>query len=316
MFLNKITQYVTIAMALCGLIAIVGIQRLQGSSDIRPSEKPPRATPVKPFEHSVAGSGILESLSENIEIGSPEMGLVTEVLVKVNDVVKKDQLLFQLDDRSLRAEELQLRAQQPIVIKQIDVAAAQLKKLEAQQNRLLSVKDPRAISRDSVDNIAQDVAAAKANLEIAEAQAQSMTASLEALTLRMSRLKVLAPKDGEILQRNIHPGEVILLTSNKAPIVLGETKHLQVRADIDEQNALKIRAGQRAVAYLKGNPEISFPLKFVHIEPYVVPKSSLTGASAERVDTRVLQVIYALEQVSETPLYVGQQVDIFIETQK
>jgi hypothetical protein len=52
-------------------------------------------------------------------------------------------------------------------------------------------------------------------------------------------------------------------------------------------------------------------LSFVRVEPFVVPKRSLTGENTERVDTRVLQVIYAVES-AETTLYVGQQVDVFI----
>ena len=53
-------------------------------------------------------------------------------------------------------------------------------------------------------------------------------------------------------------------------------------------------------------------LRFVRIEPFVIPKRSLTGDSAERVDTRVLQIIFELDR-PEVPLYVGQQVDVFIE---
>ena len=47
-------------------------------------------------------------------------------------------------------------------------------------------------------------------------------------------------------------------------------------------------------------------------EPYVIPKKSLTGGTAERVDTRVLQGIYAVVDPG-FPAYVGQQVDVFIE---
>jgi hypothetical protein len=54
------------------------------------------------------------------------------------------------------------------------------------------------------------------------------------------------------------------------------------------------------------------PIRFVRIEPYVVPKRSLTGDSAERVDTRVLQIIFELDRPA-VPLYVGQQVDVFIQ---
>jgi HlyD family secretion protein len=43
-----------------------------------------------------------------------------------------------------------------------------------------------------------------------------------------------------------------------------------------------------------------------------VPKKSLTGDNTERVDTRVLQVIYALE-TKNRPIYVGQQMDVFVD---
>ena len=56
------------------------------------------------------------------------------------------------------------------------------------------------------------------------------------------------------------------------------------------------------------------PLRFVRFEPFVVPKRSLTGDSTERVDTRVLQVIYRVER-DDLPLFVGQQVDVFIDAQ-
>ena len=50
----------------------------------------------------------------------------------------------------------------------------------------------------------------------------------------------------------------------------------------------------------------------MRIDPFVIPKQSLTGASTERVDTRVLQVIYELEIPQGKKIYVGQQVDVMI----
>ena len=96
-------------------------------------------------------------------------------------------------------------------------------------------------------------------------------------------------------------------------MVIGDTGKLQVRADIDEQNATRIRPGQKAVATLKGDPRVSMPLEFLRVEPYIIPKVSLTGASTERVDTRVLQVMFSLQKPADTPVYVGQQVDVLIE---
>ena len=66
---------------------------------------------------------------------------------------------------------------------------------------------------------------------------------------------------------------------------------LQIRADVDEQNAPLVVAGQAGTAFLKGSNDKKMPLRFIRIEPFVVPKKSLTGDSSERVDTRVLQII-------------------------
>ena len=83
---------------------------------------------------------------------------------------------------------------------------------------------------------------------------------------------------------------------------------------MDEQNAPRLQPGQTATAYVKGDTTQPIALKFVRIEPYVVPKVSLTGASTERVDTRVLQVIYSFERPKDRAVYVGQQVDLFVKT--
>ena len=312
-FLSKLLRYGSLLLAVCGVVAIVLVSRTQAERQMPPPGDPPVMPPQKPYVHAVAATGILEALSENVAIGVPLPGLVTEVFVKVNDVVKKDQPLLKLDDRDLLAEQLSIRAQQEVSRAQIAVSEAQLAKLEAQLARLSAVNDSRAVSRDDLDNRKQDVAVAQAQLAAAQAQLAASDTSLKRIALLIARLTVLAPRDGTIIQVNIRAGEYAA-TSPKAPaMILGETGKLQIRADIDEQNATRIRAGQKAYGYLKGDPTVTFPLEFIRVEPYVIPKVSLTGSSTERVDTRVLQVIYSLTRPTDPPLYVGQQVDVFIE---
>ncbi len=94
---------------------------------------------------------------------------------------------------------------------------------------------------------------------------------------------------------------------------MGRTDSLQIRADIDEVNAVEVKTGSRAVAYLRGYTAKHIPLDFVRIDPYIVPKRQLTGDTRERVDVRVLQVIYRFK-LPDFPVYPGQQVDVFIES--
>ena len=312
-FLSKLLRYGSIAASLFGVIMIVFVSRLQAERQMAAADDPPIKPPVKPYPESVAATGILEALSENVAIGVPLPGLVTEVLVKVNDPVKKDHPLMKLDDRDLRAELLSTQAQQEISKAQITVSEAQLAKLESQLARLTSVTDSRAVSRDDIENRKQDVAVSQAQLIAARAQLTASDIALKRIALLIERLTIRAPRDGTIIQVNIRAGEYAATSPKTPAIILGDTGKLQIRADIDEQNASRIREGQKAYGYLKGDPSVTFPLEFIRVEPFVIPKVSLTGSSIERVDTRVLQVIYSLSRPTEPPLYVGQQVDVYIE---
>ena len=100
-------------------------------------------------------------------------------------------------------------------------------------------------------------------------------------------------------------------------VVLGSIESLHVRVDIDEHDIPRsyplFKKGVAAEARPRGDPSMKVPyqLKFVRVEPFVIPKKSLTGDNTERVDTRVLQVIYAVER-KDAPLFVGMQMDVFI----
>jgi RND family efflux transporter MFP subunit len=295
MLLKKATFY--IAIAGIGATAVMASRMSAPTPEMTlPIEPSP-----KPYEVSVAASGIVEALSENVAIGVPEAGLVTKVHVKVWDSIKEGQPLFTLDDRELNA---QLKVNEA----NVQVAEATLWRLVDQLQLLKGVNDPRAVSQDEVKTKENDVTVAHAQLEAARAQVAQNKVCLERLTIR-------APRAGAILQVNIRSGEYASVSPKNAAMVLGDVEHLQVRADVDEQNASRLQEGQTATAYLKGDTTKPIALHFVRIEPYVVPKTSLTGSSTERVDTRVLQVIYSFERPKDRPVYVGQQVDMFVKSE-
>jgi hypothetical protein len=85
-----------------------------------------------------------------------------------------------------------------------------------------------------------------------------------------------------------------------------------IRHIIDENDLYRFREGASAWANVKGRQNPKFPLTFVRIEPYVIPKKSLTGDNTERVDTRALQVLYALPDQPPANVYVGQQMEVFL----
>lgn len=310
---SNILRYGSILAALAGVVAIIGITRLQAERAIPPAGDPPLPPAPKPYAQSVSATGILEALSENVSIGVPVPGLVAEVKVKVNDTVKTGDTLFRLDDRDLRAQELSTKAKLEAARAKIAVSEAQLAKVKSQLARLTAVNDPRAVSREDIENRTQDVAVSEAQLAAARADVSAAETELKSIALLIDRLTVRSPRDGSVIQVNIRGGEYAATNPKNPAMIVGETNRLQIRADVDEQNATRIRPGQKGHASLKGDPSVTFPLDFVRVEPYVIPKVSLTGAGTERVDTRVLQVIFSLQRPENPPIYVGQQVDVFID---
>lgn len=311
--LSLIVRFGTILAAILGVVAIFGVARLQAGREIPPASDPPQPPAPKPYARAVSATGILEALSENVAIGVPSPGLVAGVNVKVNDRVKTGDVLFRLDDRDLRAQELTIRGKIEVARARINVTEAQLAKTKSQLARLTSVNDERAVSKDDLENRRQDVAVASAQVASARAELAAAESELKSNALLVERLAVRSPRDGTVIQMNIRSGEYAATSPKNPAMIVGETDRLQVRTDVDEQNATRIRPGQHGRASLKGDPSVTFPLEFVRVEPYVIPKVSLTGAGTERVDTRVLQVIFSLKRPDHPPIYVGQQVDVFIE---
>jgi HlyD family secretion protein len=154
--------------------------------------------------------------------------------------------------------------------------------------------------------------AAQARVREAESSLQVLKTEREELMITLQRLTVVAPQDGRVLQVNVREGEFLASTTAVPPILLGETDMLQVRVDIDEINASRFTPGSPAIASLKGDSSRKISLEFVRVDPYILPKRNLTGDNTERVDIRVLQVIYRFRP-PDFPVYVGQQVEVFVD---
>lgn len=194
----------------------------------------------------------------------------------------------------------------------VSVASEQLRQAEAQL----------ALTRAGAWKF--DLAVSRAALTQAQAQCEQTRTELD-------RLRVTAPlvrKPGadrarepipstdlvefKVLQVNVRPGEYVATASGQPIIVLGTVGRLNVRVDVDENDIARFKPGMKGVATPRGEPGTRYPLTFVRVEPYVIPKKSLTGGNTERVDTRVLQVIYSLD-AADVPLYVGQQLDVSLD---
>lgn len=321
------------------------------------SPAPPAMPPRSPFAATLACSGIVEAQSENIAVGSATPGVVVEVLVKVGDRIEGGTPLFRLDDRDLRGElevrkaavsqarselirleaEPRLETIPPLVAtvneaKAAGIAAADALRRAEDLFAKQVITEQDAIEKREADAFAR-AALQKAEAELALREAGSWNydrdvsraavlkaeADLAKMEIDLDRLTVRSFVAGAVLQVNVRPGEFVGAPPGLPLIVLGNVDRLHVRVDIDEFEIDRFDPAFAARAVPRGSAGTEYTLAFVRVEPFVVPKKSLTGDNSERVDTRVLQVIYDCSPERDGPsgsgkrLFVGQQVDVFIE---
>lgn len=292
-----IRTYLLPLLALIGLA--IGIATVVHDNRPTPIVQPATAPARAPFASQVAGAGIVEASGGNIAIGTPVAGIVTEIHVQRGDQVNVGDPLLRIDDRDLQAERLPAAAR-------VKEAAAQLEQARQQLDLAESVPDKRAISVEELSNRRAAVTIGAAALAAAQARVEQLRLEIERRTIR-------APLAGQILQIETRLGEFAQSGTPAVPLMLlGDASRLSVRVDVDENEAWRIRPGAPAQMFMRGNPQLHTSLQFERIDPYIIPKTSLTGAGAERVDTRVLQVIYSFDRAA-LPAYVGQQVDVFIQ---
>jgi multidrug resistance efflux pump len=299
-----------IGVAIAAWLILVG---LPDRSTAEPVEQPPKAVGKLANSPRVAGAGVVEPASEVIDIGAALSGLVTDVLVRPGDRVGKGDVLFLVDARAARAQLAQANAAIAEARAAITEASTAQKTARQQLALYKSLADPAAVSRAEVIRAEGEDAAAASRLGSARARLAAAQAAAAAARTEIERLTVRAPIGGEILAVNVHVGEFVATQGggNSQPFIqMGETNPLHVRVDIDENEISRVALGQPAVISPRGAAELHVNATFVRAEPQVVPKRSLTNSAAERVDVRVLQLIYALPP--SDAFRVGQQIDAFI----
>jgi len=343
-----VVRWVTILMSVVGLA--IGVLAVSMARE-KPVELPlARAPSINPYGRGVAALGTIEPSGRDVAIVAPEAALVTEVHVDVGAQVASGAALFQLDPRPVQAD--LVRAEAAVRVGEAEVARwralpraedlppllAEVARTEALMNdaaerfRLTEeavrrgAANERDISRDrfALDAARAAVAGATAGLDraraggwigdlaVLEADLAGNRAEVEAQRLLMERLTVRAPRDGTVLRRDIEAGEYATTNPDRPALIVGDLTRLNVRAQVDEEDIALVGASPEALARTRGSVVREMRLRLLRIEPYARPKMDITGANTERVDTRVVDVVF--EVVGEAgAVYPGQAVDVFID---
>jgi HlyD family secretion protein len=232
----------------------------------------------------------------------------------------------------------------------LDVAAAQVASAEATLNTAQDTyqkdiaayqMDPRSLSKDQLDSATNAVAVANANLEVArrqydltkagawifdiqnqERQKNALEQSHAASSALLGKYTLRAPRDGVVLSINTIVGNYAspqggydTYTQGADPVITlaSSPASLNVRCYVDEilVPRLPLASKMRAQMSIRGT-NIKIPLDFVRVQPFVSPKIELSDQRQERVDVRVLPVVFKIDKPASVNLYPGELVDVYI----
>jgi HlyD family secretion protein len=226
---------------------------------------------------------------------------------------------------------------------QVGSAEAALKTAQDELNKQEAAYeiDPRSVSKDALDSAVNAAAVAKANLIVAkkqdalteagawiydiqnqERQQHALAKAYAASRALLGKYMLRASREGVILSINTIVGSYVspqgtydAYTQGAVPIIiLGSlSSSLHVRCYVDEILVPRLPSGSKMKAQMSiRGSDVKIPLEFVRLQPYVSPKIELSDQRQERVDVRVLPVIFKIANRANANLYPGELVDVYI----
>lgn len=270
-------------------------------------------------------------------------------ILKIDDSIQRAtvaQLKSQAEAAQAMLEELRAEPRKEnldVAESQVKAGEASLKMTEDERDKQQDAynMDPGAISKDALDTAINAVGVAKTNLEVAKRQRDLTKAgawiydirnqerqqnALEKAYLSASALlgkyTLFAANDGVVLSINTIPGAYISpqgaydsYTQGMDPVATLGTPQvtLHVRCYVDEILVPRLPAPSKMMAQMSvRGSSIKIPLSYVRVQPLVSPKIELSNERQERVDVRVLPLIFKIENQAGMNLYPGELVDVFI----
>lgn len=268
-------------------------------SKTTPKRAPEFQPPSSNFQNQIAGIGIIRPSTNIIRLAPHIPGILSEIYVKENQKIFYGTPLFSIDESQIRAKTKHTEA----ILKTKQV---QLEDLKQHFQRFQNVKDKRAISHDELTR--KRFAVAKAEAEVNE-----VIENLNLLTVELSKMTIRSTINGHVLKINSRVGEYI--SNDTIPMIIGDLDKMQITVIIDESEMHKVDKKAHAIAIIRGQENKKFKLKFISVEPYAVPKTHLNNKQNEKIDTRVIELLYEFEK-ADIKAVPGQQADVFIETEK
>lgn len=332
-------KLIVLSLVVCTAIILLSIQQ--------PSRAPQRQLmTVSTEQQSIFAPGRVEGNSPEIELFATLRERIVATPVVEGQVVRAGETLVQLEYRAFEAEVELAKAGVQLAsaeLERLRNGALQSEKDEAKfqceyrnaemivakklKERGDSLASTQAISKTELDQFDSNAASAQAlwsaakarwstitappraeDLQAAEAKLSSAKARLQIAEATLSKTRIIAPRDGQVLQINVEVGE---LPGSEPLVIMCDTNALQVRASVDEFDALRIRLGQPVRLTTNALPGQEIHGQVARIRPRMHHKELGTDRPDAKLDTRAREIWVDIQ--SKTPLIVGLPVELWID---
>jgi len=233
---------------------------------------------------TVSATGNLQPTNE-VQVGSEQSGLVTQVFVDNNDHVVRDQPLARLDTSRLQDTILQVQAGLAAAQAQVATAqasAAQARANLARQEEVWRVSNHRVPSETELDAARAENRRAVASVQAAQAQVAQSRAQLSSAQTNLSKATIYSPVTGVVLSRQIDPGQTVA-ASFQAPTlftIAEDLSAMKLEVRVDEADVAQVHEGQRATFTVDAYPGRTFPATVTRIDVGANASGSTTSSAS------------------------------------
>ena len=289
------------------LAAAIGLVSLSpaGCEQERVAPPPAPASVGASVESVASAKGKVDIEGGVIRLAARHDGVIAEVLVEEGARVKRGQVLARLDDQtalrnlSLAEREVRQAAQER------EKSAVELAAAEREVARLQPLARNETVPRQEIDRARDARALAKVAVRTALAGIDTARARQEVAAREVEERKVVAPLDGQIIQRQARPGNGVS-TLNVTPLFLfAPDVPRVVRAELEEQHLSVVAPNQAAEIALEADPGRTWRGAVLRLGRIVGARTP-SDDPGEKQDNRVVEVVVSLEGAQG--LLIGQRV--------
>lgn len=218
---------------------------------------------------TASASGTLQP-TKSVDVGSELSGTLASVLVLENDVVKKGQLLAQLDTAKL--SDSVAKSQAALAAAEAGVALAQATVAESRASlsrmqRVAELSGGKVPAKSELDTAEATLARAIASEASARADVVQARATLKTDETNLGKATIRSPVDGVVLTRKVEPGQTVAaaMTTPVLFVLAEDLSKMELQVKVDEADVGNVKNGQKATFTVSAWPGRKFPAQIKRV---------------------------------------------------